>query len=75
MEGEKKKYFWNVLPCGLIGNNVLDQHAASIFREEDIILMMEEACSSDMLVPIYQITQCNTPGDSYLHFYLLLFAI
>jgi hypothetical protein len=38
--------FWNVSPCGLIGNNVLQQPAASIFREENIILTMEAACSS-----------------------------
>lgn len=52
MEGEKEKQgvlimvFWNVSPCGLTGNNVLQQHAASIFREEEIILMMEAGCSS-----------------------------
>jgi hypothetical protein len=61
--------------CGQIGSNVLEQHADSIFREEDIILMKEAACSSKMLVPMYQITQLNTPGGCYLHFYLLLFAI
>jgi hypothetical protein len=52
--------FWNVLPCDLIGNNVLDQHAASNFREEGIIRMMETAYSSEMLVPIYQVTSCYT---------------
>jgi hypothetical protein len=51
MEGKKKQgalimVFWNVSPCGMIANNVLQQHTASIFREDDIILMMEAACSS-----------------------------
>jgi hypothetical protein len=60
-------------PCDLAGSSVSEEPNATILSLKELSTLKTEAvCSNEMLLPVYQTTQCHVSEDSDIRFDLRL---